>query len=39
VFAFGVVSMLADLVYESARAIAGPYLSTHAECGHTCRSI
>ncbi len=28
VFAFGVVSMLADLVYESARAITGPYLAT-----------
>ncbi|WP_028923566.1 MFS transporter [Pseudonocardia acaciae] len=28
VLAFGVVSMLADLVYESARAITGPYLAT-----------
>ena len=28
VIGFGVVSMLADLVYESARAIPGPYLAT-----------
>ena len=28
VLAFGVVSMLADVVYEGARAIAGPYLAT-----------
>ena len=28
VLAFGVVSMLADLVYEGARAIVGPYLAT-----------
>jgi MFS family permease len=28
VLAFGVVSMLADVVYEGARAITGPYLAT-----------
>ncbi len=28
VMAFGVVSLLADFVYEGARAIAGPYLAT-----------
>lgn len=28
VLAFGVVSMLADFVYEGARAITGPYLAT-----------
>src|SRR5487761_2335420 len=28
VLAFGVVSMLADMVYEGARAIIGPYLAT-----------
>ncbi|HVB16072.1 MAG TPA: MFS transporter [Stellaceae bacterium] len=28
VLAFGIVSMLADFVYEGARAIAGPYLAT-----------
>jgi MFS family permease len=28
VLAFGVVSMLADVVYEGARAIVGPYLAT-----------
>ena len=28
VLAFGVVSMFADMVYESARAITGPYLAT-----------
>jgi len=28
VLAFGVVSMLADMVYEGARAITGPYLAT-----------
>ncbi|MGI8816941.1 MAG: hypothetical protein ACR2G2_17105 [Pseudonocardia sp.] len=28
VLAFGVVSMLADFVYEGARAIIGPYLAT-----------
>lgn len=28
VFAFGVVSMLADVVYEGARSITGPYLAT-----------
>ncbi len=28
VVAFGVVSMLADMVYEGARAITGPYLAT-----------
>ena len=30
VMAFGVVSMLADLVYEGARSITGPYLATQA---------
>ncbi|MFF4181297.1 MFS transporter [Streptomyces sp. NPDC001750] len=28
VLAFGVVSMLADIVYEGARAVTGPYLAT-----------
>ena len=28
VIAFGIVSMLADMVYEGARAITGPYLAT-----------
>jgi hypothetical protein len=28
VLAFGVVSMLADFVYEGARAIIGPFLAT-----------
>jgi hypothetical protein len=28
VLAFGVVSMLADFIYEGARAIVGPYLAT-----------
>ena len=28
VLAFGVITMLADFVYEGARAIIGPYLAT-----------
>jgi Major Facilitator Superfamily len=31
VLAFGVVSMLAEMVYEGARAIIGPYLATFGE--------